>query len=94
MHNGSNNEQITRLTVSCYHKTFCGRSMAVPSTEPDGCMVFVILSPGAPEGSTSSDSQWSITSQKTSQQFKSHPTDCESRESNSGPLCTWQLTYS
>ena len=56
MHNGSNNEQITRLTVSCYHKTFCGRSMTVPSTEPDWCMVFVILSPGAPEGSTSSDS--------------------------------------
>ena len=43
---------------------------------PGEFMVFVVLCPGAPEGSTGSGSDFKA-SQKTSHSLKSHPTDWE-----------------
>ena len=43
---------------------------------PDEFIFFVVLCPGAPEGSTGSGSGFKA-SQKTGHGFKSHPTDWE-----------------
>ena len=55
-------------------------------------MCFVVLCPGAPEGPTDSGSGLKGLRGR-GHGLKSHPTDGESRESNSGLLGTRRVTY-
>ena len=52
-----------------YNKFFCGCSLAVTSTWLGGFTVCVVLCPGAPEGTTGSDSDFK-SSQKTGPRLK------------------------
>ena len=57
----------------------CGRVPWLYQYWPDGFMLFVVLCPGTPEGSTGSGSGFKA-SQKTGNGLKSHPTDWEKPE--------------
>ena len=80
-------QAIFKYIVFQWRHNVCGCSLAVTSTGPGEFMVFVVLCLGAPEGSTGSGSVLKCLRRK-GYCLKSHPTDWESRESNSGLLGT------
>ena len=72
----------------CYQRRYslvCGREPWLLPVLVACIYVFVVLFPGAPEGSTDSGSGFKA-SQRTGHGFKSHPTDWDKPESNLQPL--------
>ena len=58
-----------RVLLECAYFFFCGRVPWLYQYWPGGFMLFVVLCPGTPEGSTSSGSGFKA-SQKTGQRLK------------------------